>query len=125
MSKYCLTLYSMLVSAGQTSHVSDLMAPSAFNDGTSRRRFRRELFDRFSTDDRVLPFSELACGSKILAGSGVFLSVDNGASWTPVNTGLSNYTINALAVSSDTLGYVFVGTDEGIRRRPLSEITTS
>ena len=66
-------------------------------------------------------------GTKIFAGTGngVFLSVDNGTSWTAVNTGLGNYTINALAVSPDSLGFIFAGTDGGIWRRPLSEMPTS
>ena len=41
-------------------------------------------------------------------GGGVYLSTNNGASWTPVNTGLWNLGVIALAVSGTNL---FAGTD--------------
>ncbi len=48
-------------------------------------------------------------GTSIYAGTdnGVFLSTNNGGSWTPVNTGLSNLFISSLAVSGSN---IFAGT---------------
>jgi photosystem II stability/assembly factor-like uncharacterized protein len=52
-------------------------------------------------------------------GSGVFLSIDNGTSWTAVNTGLLPYTyINTLAVYgahlyAGAVGAIFVSTNNG------------
>ncbi len=43
-------------------------------------------------------------------GSGVFLSTNSGASWTQVDTGLTNSTVNALAASGPD---IFAGTDGG------------
>jgi hypothetical protein len=66
-------------------------------------------------------------GSNLFAGTnrgGVFLSTNpalRDASWTAVNTGLTNTHVFALAVSGTNL---FAGTDGGgVRRRPLSELT--
>ncbi len=41
-------------------------------------------------------------------GSGVFISTNSGASWTQVDTGLTNSTVNALAASGPD---IFAGTD--------------
>jgi len=67
---------------------------------------------------RALAFS--ADGTKLFAGTdgGIFLSTDNGTSWTAVNTGLTNTTVHALAVSGANLyagteGGVFLSTDNG------------
>jgi hypothetical protein len=43
-------------------------------------------------------------------GGGVFLSTNNGTSWTAVNNGLTNTFVRALAVSGTNL---FAGTVEG------------
>jgi hypothetical protein len=78
-------------------------------------------------------------GSKIFAGTnhglalstsgtigtsgGVFFSINNGASWTKVDTGLAGKGIYSLAVSDSN---VFAGTyGGGVWRRPLSEFTPS
>ena len=65
-------------------------------------------------------------GTNLFAGSngdGVFLSTNNGISWTAVNTGLTSTIAYALAVSGTNL---FVGTaGGGVSRRPLSEMITS
>ena len=54
---------------------------------------------------------------------GVFLTTDNGATWTAVTTGLPNTGIWSLAVSENTL---FAGTSRyGLWRRPLSEMAGS
>ena len=56
-------------------------------------------------------------------GGGVYRSTNNGTSWTPVNTGLWNLSVYALAVSGTKL---FAGTQgNGVWRRPLSEMPTS
>ena len=43
-------------------------------------------------------------------GLGVFLSTDNGNSWTAVNTGLTNLNIQAIAISGSN---IFAGTNGG------------
>jgi photosystem II stability/assembly factor-like uncharacterized protein len=53
--------------------------------------------------------------------SGVFLSTDNGTTWTAVNSGLTDTSINCLAVNNSSL---FAGTDNGVWRRPLSEMVS-
>jgi ligand-binding sensor domain-containing protein len=59
-------------------------------------------------------------GSNIFAGtySGVFLSTNNGTSWSQVNNGLTNLNINSLAISENnifagTYGGVFLSNDNG------------
>ena len=61
-------------------------------------------------------------GTNLFAGTGdgVFLSTDNGTSWTAASTGLTNGYVYALAVSGTNL---FAGTYGGVWRRPLSEMT--
>jgi hypothetical protein len=66
-------------------------------------------------------------GTNIFAGSwtgGVFLSTDNGTNWTP--TGLTNKAIRSLVVIHDSTGgaTLLAGTDDGVWRRPLSEMIT-
>jgi hypothetical protein len=65
-------------------------------------------------------------GTNLFAGifrSGVFLSSDNGTSWTAVNTGLTYTDVLTLTVSGSNL---FAGTQAlGVWRRPLSEMITS
>lgn len=65
-----------------------------------------------------------ASGSNLFAGTngGVFLSIDNGTSWTAVNTGLPGAPVLSLAVNGS---HLFVGTNGGgVWRRPLSEMVT-
>ena len=56
-----------------------------------------------------------------ISGGGVFLSTNNGTSWTAVNTGLpANTSVNSFAVSGTNL---FAGTlGDGVWKRPLSEM---
>ncbi len=62
-----------------------------------------------------------AAGTIALSGSyddGVFLSTDSGANWTPVNNGLSNTTVQALAIIGGDFfasvnGGVYVSSDSG------------
>ncbi len=57
------------------------------------------------------------------SGGGVFLSTNNGASWTAVSTGLTNTHVYALGVSGTNL---FAGTyGGGVWRCPLSQMITS
>jgi hypothetical protein len=58
-------------------------------------------------------------GSK---NGGVFLSINNGTSWTAVNTSLTNMDVWSFAVSGTNF---FAGTRGGVRRRPLSDMLTS
>jgi len=61
----------------------------------------------------------------ISAGAGVYLSTDLGVSWTGVDSGLATQfppSVFALAICG---GYLFAGTDDGVWRRPLSEMITS
>jgi hypothetical protein len=65
-----------------------------------------------------------AFGTNIFArtrGGGVFLSTNNGVSWTSVNQGLTALNVYSLAISDST---VFLGTDYGIWKRPLDELVT-
>jgi photosystem II stability/assembly factor-like uncharacterized protein len=64
------------------------------------------------------PYDTINCfainGTNLFAGtksSGIFLSTNNGTSWTVVNSGLANNSINALAVSGANL---FAGTNGGV-----------
>ena len=60
--------------------------------------------------------SFVSTGSTIfagLAGSGVLRSTNNGASWTGVNSGLTNFSVNSLALNGVTL---FAGTNLGVFR---------
>jgi len=65
-------------------------------------------------------FALAVSGTNLFAGTldgGVFLSTNNGTSWTAVNTGLTNYSVLAFCFSD---AYVFIGTDRyGVWRRPL------
>lgn len=54
---------------------------------------------------------------------GVYMSVDNGASWQGINDGLSETNMRTLAINDSTL---FAGTfSSGIWHRPLSQLVTS
>ena len=65
-------------------------------------------------------------GSNLFAGTvngGVYLSTDNGTSWTVVNAGLTNTSVKSFAVYGLNL---FAGSwGSGVWRRPLSEMVTS
>ena len=71
----------------------------------------------------TLVLSLAVSGRNLFAGTrggGVFLSTNNGTSWT--QTGLTNTLVLSLAVSGRNL---FAGTDGGVWRRPLSDMVTS
>jgi len=60
-------------------------------------------------------------GLNLFAGtfnSGIYLSTNNGTNWTPVDSGLTNTYIRALAVSSNGMtggvSYIVAGTDNGL-----------
>jgi hypothetical protein len=68
-------------------------------------------------------------GTNLFAGTGggVFLSTNNGTSWSKVDTGLTNTYVNVFAVSPNGAGgtNLFAGTEgRGVWRRPLSEMTS-
>ena len=44
---------------------------------------------------------ELRCDENY--GGGIFLSTDNGASWTQVNTGITNTNISSFAISDENI----------------------
>src|ERR1035437_2756060 len=54
----------------------------------------------------------VACGTNIFAGTqnGMFMSTDNGITWTPINTGLTDHHILSLASTGTS---VFAGTSYG------------
>jgi photosystem II stability/assembly factor-like uncharacterized protein len=55
-------------------------------------------------------------------GNGVFLSTNNGIIWNAFNTGpIGNYEINALVICGSE---IFAGTNDGVWKRPLSDIIT-
>jgi hypothetical protein len=54
---------------------------------------------------------------------GVFLFSDEGDSLGSKNEGLTNLNVQALTL--DNNGFVYAGTENGVWRRPLSEIVTS
>ena len=61
----------------------------------------------------------------ILVGTdnlGVFLFSDDGDSLGSFNEGLTNLNVHTIIMGNS--GYVYVGTDNGVWRRPLSEITS-
>lgn len=71
-------------------------------------------------------------GNNIFAGTygrGVFLSTNNGTSWNEVNTGLSDKTINALAVYGTTIlagannDGVFISTNNGANWTAVNNMT--
>ena len=75
------------------------------------------------SDVRALAVS----GKNLFAGlwgsnNSVFLSTNNGTSWTKVDIGLQNVGVWSLATKDN---YLFAGTDIGVWRRPLSELITS
>jgi len=55
-------------------------------------------------------------------GNGVYVSNDNGSSWTQRNEGLGNVTVWSLGIFNN---YIFAGrSDGGVYRRPLGELTS-
>ncbi len=74
----------------------------------------------------MIPHALVSGGSTILFvgdanGGGVFLSKNNGTSWTAANTGLNNKFVEALAIIGTN---IYAGTDGGVWKRPVSEMTT-
>jgi hypothetical protein len=70
-----------------------------------------------------------AGGTTLFAGTygGVFLSNNNGTSWTEVNAGLTNRNVSAFAIfpNGTSSTNLFTGTwGSGVFKRPLSEMTT-
>src|SRR5512138_227394 len=68
-------------------------------------------------------------GTEIFTGTyygGIFLSADNGDSWTSVNNGLFNYYVTTIAVSGSNIfagtcgNAVFLSTDDGSSWNPSS-----
>jgi hypothetical protein len=66
------------------------------------------------------------CGTSVFAGTwggGVYLSTNNGTSWTQVNSGLGNTNIHSLGVSGTNLYAGTIGS--GVWRLPLSDVGLS
>ncbi|MHB9012952.1 MAG: T9SS type A sorting domain-containing protein [Ignavibacteriaceae bacterium] len=65
--------------------------------------------------DSQYVWSLASSGSNIFAGTekGIFLSSNNGTNWTQINSGLTNFVINALVVSPNGTN-IFAGTAKGI-----------
>lgn len=55
-------------------------------------------------------------------GRGVYLTTNNGTSWSDFNTGLGFYAMNAILTTD---AYLYLGTDMGVWRRPISDMITS
>ncbi len=55
--------------------------------------------------------ARLYAGTFSLAGKGVYRSLDNGDTWTPCDTGLTNQKVLALAIDPGTPSNVYAGTD--------------
>ncbi len=67
-------------------------------------------------------------GTNVFAGTysrGVFLSTNNHTSWTAVNSGLPIGNSSYVRALTSMGTYLFAGTDDGVWRRPLSEMITS
>lgn len=56
-------------------------------------------------------------------GDGILGSDDDGISWSPVNSGLPNLLVEAVAASPT--GFIFVGTPSGVFRSATSTVTAS
>jgi len=70
-------------------------------------------------------FSLAASGNNIFAGSGAFTysfyqSTDNGASWIQRNEGFPALTVWSITILNNN---IFIGTGQGVWRRPLGELT--
>ena len=65
----------------------------------------------------------VAFGNELVAGipsNGVYLSTNNGTSWSEFNTGLKDSTVESVVVTDS---FLYIGTAKGgVWRRPLSEI---
>lgn len=74
--------------------------------------------------DGTTVYSMAASGNNVFAGtyqSGIFLSKNKGVNWNEINQGLpAGTTVKAIQVKD---GFVFVGTEQGVWRRLMSEIT--
>ena len=109
----------------QALAVNDNYLYAGNNDGVSRSTDNGDNWEKVGLSSiTVDAFSVI--DENIFAGTetiGVFLSTNNGGIWSGVNTGLTNYSVGALAVSGT---YLFAGTSgDGVWRRPLSEMITS
>ena len=65
--------------------------------------------DRFPSSGGGV-FSLTSSGTNVFNG-GIFLTTDNGTSWTEKNSGLTNKSVYSLTVSGSN---VFAGTDDGV-----------
>jgi len=76
------------------------------------------------TLDGTTVYSMAASGNNVFAGtyqSGIFLSQNTGVDWYEINQGLPvGITVKAIQVKD---GFVFAGTEQGVWRRLMSEIT--
>ena len=74
--------------------------------------------------NNVYVYSLAIYGNTIFAGTyfhGVYVSIDNGLSWSQRNEGFGNFQVNSLAILND---YVFAGTfGDSVYKRPLSELS--
>jgi len=74
--------------------------------------------------DGTTVYSMAASGNNVFAGtyqSGIYLSQNKGVNWNEINQGLpTGITVKAIQVKD---GFVFAGTEQGIWRRLMSEIT--
>jgi len=87
----------------------------SINEGTSWSQI---------TLDGTTVYSMAASGSNVFAGTyqkGIFLSKNNGVDWNEINQGLpAGITVKAIQVKD---GFVYAGTEQGVYRRLMTEIT--
>jgi len=100
------------------------------NNGNSWTAVNNGLTNTYIRSFLICPFVGESSETNIFVGtgwSGVFHSNDYGTNWMQINTGLTNYQVDALIISINAAGdtNLYAGTDDGVWRRPLSEIITN
>jgi photosystem II stability/assembly factor-like uncharacterized protein len=110
-SVYCIAINENNIFAGTLDGGVFLSS----NNGTNWSQVNNSLTD-------TIVYALVVSGINVFAGTyggGVFLSTNNGTIWTQVNNGLTHTLVRSFAVNDS---YIFAGTDNGVWRRPLSEL---
>ena len=107
---------------------SELVYRSVDNgESWSAVRLSGALFSSFVFNQEGDIFAAGNCGDGTwfdgpCSGGGVYCSTDNGDTWEPVNTGLTNTEVYSLAM--DSKGYLYAGTTEGGVFRSVASTTS-